>query len=363
MQGNIDQPLRVGCENQQRDEYMSAELQYKLVLQKQPKNAAANHLMGLLKFKQGLFDQAVPFLKLALEIKPEEAQNWISYIDVLIKLKAIKDAQNMLDQAKEKGAKGKVFENLQEKIKQSNQANRIEGFEYEKPIEVERNFPVHDNVLCCVYDMHVSPCSFDFFTFIYSCELARKRRGLAEINLFIIRAKMGKFRRDMIRTSEQNETFFNNVIIPGISLLETCTKFSWCSREEVDWLNHVESKLIFPRGYSTYDPVHEYLGSDLVAAKIRGDAPVSLKAPKYAVTLAKKFHDNIGNKKYVTLTAREINRDDVNGGRKIKKDVWKQAFKTLESLDIVPIILRDTSAVFSKPLFDDVLQLFMKTHF
>ncbi|MDA9991136.1 tetratricopeptide repeat protein, partial [Paracoccaceae bacterium] len=145
MQGNIDQPLRVGCENQQRDEYMSAELQYKLVLQKQPKNAAANHLMGLLKFKQGLFDEAVPFLKLALEIKPEEAQNWISYIDVLIKLKAIKDAQNMLDQAKEKGAKGKVFENLQEKIKQSNQANGIEGFEYEKPIEVERNFPVHDN--------------------------------------------------------------------------------------------------------------------------------------------------------------------------------------------------------------------------
>ena len=68
--------------------------------------------------------------------------------------------------------------------------------------------------LHCFYDMAVSPCSFDFFSFLYAAEICRKRRNLNEIELIFVHGTEGKFRSDNIRTQPQNEMFFHNVIIP-----------------------------------------------------------------------------------------------------------------------------------------------------
>ena len=73
------------------------------------------------------------------------------------------------------------------------------------------------NSLYCFYDMQVSPCSYDFFTFLYSAEVCRIRRGLKGIKLILVKGPNHDFRQDQIRTRIQNETFFNNVIVPGIS--------------------------------------------------------------------------------------------------------------------------------------------------
>ena len=89
--------------------------------------------------------------------------------------------------------------------------------------------------LHCFYDMAVSPCSFDFFSFLYAAEICRKRRQLEEIELVFVHGTKGKFRSDNIRTQSQNEMFFNNVIIPGISLLQAISSFCWKSREEMNF--------------------------------------------------------------------------------------------------------------------------------
>ena len=78
------------------------------------------------------------------------------------------------------------------------------------------------NSLYCFYDMQVSPCSYDFFTFLYSAEVCRIRRGLKSIKLILVKGQNHNFRQDQIRTQDQNETFFQNVIVPGISLLPSC---------------------------------------------------------------------------------------------------------------------------------------------
>ena len=73
------------------------------------------------------------------------------------------------------------------------------------------------NTLFCFYDMAVSPCSYDFFTFLYSAETCRLRRGLDNVKLIFIQGPKNRFRDDEVRTNEQNETFFDNVVIPGMS--------------------------------------------------------------------------------------------------------------------------------------------------
>ena len=62
--------------------------------------------------------------------------------------------------------------------------------------------------LKCFYDFAVSPASYDFFTFLISAEICRKRRGFESISLFFIKGPVSGFRQDKIRTIEQNLTFF-----------------------------------------------------------------------------------------------------------------------------------------------------------
>ena len=81
--------------------------------------------------------------------------------------------------------------------------------------------------LFCFYDMSVSPCSYDFFVFLYSAEVSRIRRKLEKLKLILIHGPKGLFRHDNIRTHDQNLNFFHNVVIPGISLIPSCDSFLW----------------------------------------------------------------------------------------------------------------------------------------
>jgi tetratricopeptide (TPR) repeat protein len=70
----------------------------------------------VIEIDTGNIQEAIPLLKIALEENPANAQYWISSIDALIRLEATDDARRMLDQAKEKGAQGQEFAQLEERI-------------------------------------------------------------------------------------------------------------------------------------------------------------------------------------------------------------------------------------------------------
>lgn len=199
--------------------------------------------------------------------------------------------------------------------------------------------------------MAVSPCSYDFFTFLYSAEICRIRRGLSDIKLIFVHGTEGKFRKDNIRTQQQNETFFNNVIIPGISLLPSCESFMWLKRQEISFQS-LSAQNIFPRGYTLNQPTSEYVAHALVASLLRKDTPGFLKAPSYS----RKIAEQIANKRtggipYVTLTVREIERDNANNTRTINYDVWSEAIIKLREKGIETLVVRDTSQAFSPALF------------
>ena len=74
---------------------------YTAVLKVQPDHPDANHNMGVITVSLNKLDQALPFFKKALDVKPGVAQYWLSYIDTLIKLKRFEKARAVLKQAQE----------------------------------------------------------------------------------------------------------------------------------------------------------------------------------------------------------------------------------------------------------------------
>ena len=69
---------------------------YTAILKVQPKHHDANHNMGVLAVGVGKVEQALPFLKTALARNPSKALFRLSYIDALIKLRKLADAQSVL---------------------------------------------------------------------------------------------------------------------------------------------------------------------------------------------------------------------------------------------------------------------------
>ena len=210
--------------------------------------------------------------------------------------------------------------------------------------------------LFCFYDMAVSPCSYDFFTFYYAAENCRIRRNLDGLELFLVQGPENRYREDRLRTIEQNENFFHNVIVPGVSLLGSCNSFSWISRETLARMK-ICTELTFPRGYSHSKPRSEYLGVELLGSQIREDSPGHFQAPEYSSEMVEQFlNSNAISDKYITLTVREIDRDDVNGGRSIKPAVWQEFIWLSNKIGFKTIVVRDTCCAFKKQLFEGALE-------
>ncbi len=113
MELTLKQALQKGIEAHQAGKAQEAERYYTAILKSNPKHPDANHNMGVLAVDVGKVEEALPFLKNALGINPKIAQFWLSYIDALIKLGRMDDAKTVFDQAKNKGAKGDGFDQVE----------------------------------------------------------------------------------------------------------------------------------------------------------------------------------------------------------------------------------------------------------
>lgn len=119
MDVKIDRAFKKGVKAHFAGQYAEARSFYGAALKLDAKHLKANFNLGILEVENGTISDAIPFLKFALEGNPEEAQYWISYINALIGLNAPGDAMNVLDQAKQFGATGEAFAQLQRRIEQA----------------------------------------------------------------------------------------------------------------------------------------------------------------------------------------------------------------------------------------------------
>ena len=78
--------------------------------------AVEAHKSGLLLAESGNFQKALLFYKTALKLDPGVSRYWNSYIDALLRLNRVRDANLVLKQALDNGAKGPIFEKLGNRI-------------------------------------------------------------------------------------------------------------------------------------------------------------------------------------------------------------------------------------------------------
>ena len=116
MELTIYQALQKGIKAHKAGKAQEADRYYTAILNANPKHPDANHNMGVLAVGLSKAQEALPFFKTALEVNPAVDQYWLSYIDALIKLDRMTDAKAVFDQAKNKGAKGDAFSQIEKQL-------------------------------------------------------------------------------------------------------------------------------------------------------------------------------------------------------------------------------------------------------
>tara|TARA_B110000046_G_scaffold109486_1_gene116783 strand:+ start:279 stop:746 length:468 start_codon:yes stop_codon:yes gene_type:complete len=111
----LDQALKNGCTQEENMFYDTLQT----ILEAHPTHPDANYHMGLLAVDGNKISEALLFFKTALEMNPRMGQFWLSYIDTLIKLDRITEAKFMFDQAKDQGAIGESFNQLEKQLSDS----------------------------------------------------------------------------------------------------------------------------------------------------------------------------------------------------------------------------------------------------
>ena len=120
MELTLDEALQKGIQAHKAGQIEEADRLYTAILKAQPKHPDANHNMGILAVGVDKVQESLPFFITALESKPSVGQYWLSYLDALIQLNQMADAQSVLDQAKGKGAQGEAFEQLENRLNELN---------------------------------------------------------------------------------------------------------------------------------------------------------------------------------------------------------------------------------------------------
>ena len=112
-QTTINQALLKAVEAHKSGDVVAAKRLLSKIIQIEPNQPDANSNMGAILVASGDLEEALPFIKTALEANFSVGQYWFNYIDVLFKLDRFAKASELMAVAKNKGCKGQAFDDLE----------------------------------------------------------------------------------------------------------------------------------------------------------------------------------------------------------------------------------------------------------
>jgi len=113
---SIDYAIDQAFQHQANGRLQEAEALYRQVLAAQPRHPEANHNLGVLLLEMNRMQEAVGYLKAALEADPADGQVWVSYIDALIHAGLYPDAREVLAAGRRRGLAGGAVDSLQRRL-------------------------------------------------------------------------------------------------------------------------------------------------------------------------------------------------------------------------------------------------------
>lgn len=113
--------------------------------------------------------------------------------------------------------------------------------------------------MLAVYDLAVSPPTYDFIGFLVSAERQRIRSGRASFTVAIVSGPNGGFRQDDLPPHDPvlRRKMLDNIVKPMCGLVRTCAGVIEVGRDEVKELLKAQT-LVFPAGYEAEKPKSHY---------------------------------------------------------------------------------------------------------
>jgi len=93
MSQTTDQACANALELHAAGHFDRAEAIYQSILETAPRHAIANHGIGLLRVSANQAPQGLPHLLIALEETPENPEYWLGYLEALLAIGNLDDAQ------------------------------------------------------------------------------------------------------------------------------------------------------------------------------------------------------------------------------------------------------------------------------
>ena len=114
----VNEALQQGVAAHKAGKLQEADRMYTAILKTLPQHSDANHNLGILAGQVGKLAEAVPFFEAAVRANPTVAQYWLSYLNALLKLERLEEAQQALDGAKWWKVRGPKLYRLEKQLKQ-----------------------------------------------------------------------------------------------------------------------------------------------------------------------------------------------------------------------------------------------------
>lgn len=181
-------------------------------------------------------------------------------------------------------------------------------------------------MLTAVYDLAVSPPTFDFVTFLMSAERRRLEVGAERMEVVLMPGPAGGFRADKLPpfTVEARVGMRRNIVEAMCALLPSCSGVRVLGEREPVAADHV-----FPVGYRVDDPISHYGTRRMVECVNPDFAPLVSPIPA------------VRSPRLVSFSLRE---SSYWPSRNVRREAWLEAARVLDSRGYEVVIVPDIDA-------------------
>jgi tetratricopeptide (TPR) repeat protein len=202
--------------------------------------------------------------------------------------------------------------------------------------------------MMAVYDMSVSPASFDLATFLALADHRRNCIGKEAMHVLFVPADgTGLWENEAIDLA-QRQWRLRNLLVPLCWLWSSCRAVTVLSSraEAAKWLKTAGRHDVFPVGYRLASPTADaYQWAHAVAEHACGERVPAWRAPDQARRfVADWLAANAGDRRVVVVTLRE---GDYYSEINSDLDEWAAFARSLDASRYCVIVLRDTAAAFA----------------
>ena len=218
-------------------------------------------------------------------------------------------------------------------------------------------------VLYAFYDLQICTVTFDFLSFLLRAEMRRIQVGCKSLHIVFVPGADDGFRM-MHLSGDISRWRLQNMHIAACSFLSSIKGITVCpTRAQATSIEDNLASNIFPVGYTTHifdsqkaihSSIDAFMFAGVVIRHLKGDKIPNLTPTLRAQQYVREWYKmHAKGRKVIAITLRESPNDPA---RNSNLDAWARFAATIDKNEFIPVIIRDTDAVFS-PIPEEIKRL------